>query len=95
MRADVVRRHAHDLDGFTFLERRDDVVVLGKFNRSEIIRFVEVMKGLANPMLSLLCLFLSTMVIGFSFASCSPSRESGPCGTRSVCYDAPPRNGPS
>lgn len=25
MRADVVRRHAHDLNGFTFPERRDDL----------------------------------------------------------------------
>jgi hypothetical protein len=36
-------------------------VVLGNFNLSEIIRFAEVLKGLANPMLSVLCLFLSTM----------------------------------
>jgi hypothetical protein len=36
-------------------------VVLGNFNLSEIIRFAEGLKGLANPMLSVLCLFLSTM----------------------------------
>jgi hypothetical protein len=36
-------------------------VVLVKFNLSEIIRFAEVLKGLANPMLSVLYLFLSTM----------------------------------
>jgi putative transposase len=40
-------------------------VVLGNFNLSEIIRFAEVRKGLANPMLSVLCLFLSTMLSVF------------------------------
>jgi hypothetical protein len=38
-----------------------ELVVLGNSNLSEIIRFAEVLKGLANPMLSILCLFLSTM----------------------------------
>ena len=40
-------------------------MVLGNFNLSEIIRFAEVGKGLANPMLSVLCLFLSTMLSVF------------------------------
>ena len=44
-------------------------VVLGNFNLSEIIRFAKALKGPANPMLSVLCLFLSTM---FSvFRSCA------------------------
>ncbi len=36
-------------------------MVLGNSNVSEIIRFAEVPKGLAKPMLSVLCLFLSTV----------------------------------
>jgi hypothetical protein len=40
-------------------------VVFGNFNPSETIRFVEVLKGLANPILSVLCLFLSTMLSVF------------------------------
>jgi hypothetical protein len=37
------------------------IVVLGNFNLSEIIGFAEALKGLANPMLSVLFLFLSTL----------------------------------
>ena len=37
------------------------IVVLGNLNLSEIIRFAETLKGLANPMLSVLYLFLSTL----------------------------------
>ena len=40
-------------------------VVLGNFNPSEIIKFAEALRGLAKPMLSVLCLFLSTMFSAF------------------------------
>jgi putative transposase len=40
-------------------------VVLGNVDLSEIIRFAEVQNELANPMLSVLCLFLSTMFSAF------------------------------
>ncbi len=36
-------------------------MVLGNFNLSETVRFADTLKGLANPMLSVLYLFLSTM----------------------------------
>ncbi len=51
-----------EIQGHTELSK---CVVLGNLNLSEIIRFAEVRKGLANPMLSVLCVFLSTMLSVF------------------------------
>ena len=67
-------------------------MVLGNFNLSEIIRFAEVLKGLANPMLSVLCLLVSTMFSVFRSRGRSPGGDRGACDTRSVCCGAPPRN---
>jgi len=56
--------------------RQHPIVVLGNLNLSEIIRFAKALKGLANPMLGVLFLFLSTL-----FSVCrsrrSPSGDLG------------------
>ncbi len=81
-------RHGTVLDSIT--------VVLGNSNVSAIIRFAEVPKGLAKLMLSVLCLFFSTVFPFFRsrISGCLPTAkgEAARCGLCDVAALDPLRS---